>query len=256
MLASQSAQVDETLVRRLLGLGASRQTISMDGRRAVDFAAAAGRWNIVSMLDPDYILPASVDDSSGVDLAEEEESPQHLLDALRFGHWNVVEKFGPVLRDWPMSQRAQLFLDLSEHEDAAPRAWLLNHGLDANAQSVDGASLSSILLKRLPVGMHALRELIAAGAQMGGIGTLEPVFAAIERNSAPRAELETLAHDLIERGADPFAIDANSATFLARSVAFGSTLCLVDALLQARNRCECARSSGPHGLVCRARFAN
>ena len=31
-----------------------------DGKRAVDFAAAAGRWNIVALLDPDYSVPASV----------------------------------------------------------------------------------------------------------------------------------------------------------------------------------------------------
>jgi ankyrin repeat protein len=57
IIACQSRQACEASVRHLLLAGASRDLAASDGRRAVDFAAAAGRWNIVALLDPDYPLP-------------------------------------------------------------------------------------------------------------------------------------------------------------------------------------------------------
>jgi ankyrin repeat protein len=222
MLACQSAQADENIVRKLLALGVSRQSTTADGKRAVDFAAAAGRWNIVSLLDPDYLLPASVGDEAQPPDALSGDSPAHLLDALRFAHWHIVENFTSRLRDWPMPLRAQLFLDLAEHSDARTRAWLLDHGLDANAQLADGSSLLGAVLARLPARLAAARELFAAGAQATGVGILDNVFAALNRSDAPSATMENLALEMIERGADIFAADAQAETPLARSVAVGS----------------------------------
>ncbi len=222
MLASQSAHADEGIVRRLLSLGASRQNTTPDGRRAVDFAAAAGRWNIVSLLDPDYILPASVDDGALSSATTAEDSPAHLLDALRFAHWNIVDNFASTLRDWPMPQRAQLFQDLAEYDDSTARAWLLNHGLDPNADLADGTSLLQALLMRLPASLTALRELIAAGAQPSGSGILSALLQAPALVGAQRDTLETLVLDLIGRGADIFAADANAQTPLAQAVALGN----------------------------------
>ncbi len=230
MLACQSAQADESSVRRLLGLGTSRQTTTPDGKRAVDFAAAAGRWNIVSLLDPDYLLPANIDGAATPAASTREDSPAHLLDALRFAHWHIVDNFASTLRDWPMTQRAQLFFDLADHGDASARTWLLNHGLDANARLADGTSLLSALLARLPGSLDAACELVAAGAQATGADVLDGVFAALGADSAPRAALETLALAMIERGADMFAANANAETPLARAVARGS-LRIANALL-------------------------
>lgn len=229
MLACQSAQADESCVRRLLGLGASRQTTTPDGKRAVDFAAVAGRWNIVGLLDPDYLLPASIDGITAPAVAQQD-SPAHLLDALRFAHWHIVDNFASTLRDWPMAQRAQLYVDLADHGDASARTWLLGHGLDANAQLAEGTSLLGALLARLPASLDATCELVAAGAQATGVGMLDGVFAALSADSAPRAALETLALAMIERGADMFAANANAETPLARAVACGS-LRIANALL-------------------------
>ena len=60
IIACQSVKANEAIVRRLLEMGASRDVAVADGRRAVDFAAAAGRWNIVALIDPDYPRPQSV----------------------------------------------------------------------------------------------------------------------------------------------------------------------------------------------------
>ena len=222
MFAAESMHADAACVARLLALGASAQTQTPDGKRAVDFAAAAGRWSIVALLDPDYALPANVEASAVPSAASSPDSPAHLLDALRFGHWHIADNFADVQHGWPMAQRAQLFIDLAAHGDPAARLWLLDHGLDANARLPGGATLVSILLVQLPSSLTALREVLDAGAQTAGVGLLDPVLDALVRHPERRDELETLAAMMIERGADIFATDVNRQTLLVRSIGAGS----------------------------------
>ncbi len=222
MFAAESMNADDAFVERLLALGASRDTATAEGKRAVDFAAAAGRWSIVALLDPDYALPASVDTSAAPAAAASEDSPAHLLDALRFGHWQIAENIAETQRGWPMTQRAQLFVDLATHSDPAARTWLIDHGLDANARLAGGTTLAAALLMQLPTGLTALREAIDAGAQVTGVGVLDPVFDALVRHPERREELEALALTMIERGADIFAVDASRQTPLVRAIASGS----------------------------------
>ena len=219
MIASQSKRASEDTVRALLGLGAARSLAVADGRRAVDFAAAAGRWNIVALLDPNYPRPATVSDA-------QEHAPcaadslEHLRDALRFGNWNVVELFAGSVREWPPAERALLFVDLATHSDAATRRWLLNHGLDANAALADGTPMLRAVLAQLPATLPAALELVEAGAQIGGGEYLLRVSAALLQAGAAPA-LENFALDLIERGADCFAADANGRNALNHAVAAG-----------------------------------
>ena len=69
-LACQSAHAHADTVRALLTLGAEAKTPGSDGRSALDHAAAAGRWDLVALLDPDTPLPASLEPDAV--LAEEE----------------------------------------------------------------------------------------------------------------------------------------------------------------------------------------
>jgi len=230
MFAAESMYADDAFVAHLLALGASPATTTAEGKRAVDFAAAAGRWSVVKLLDPDYALPASVDAGATTAAVAREDSPAHLLDALRFGHWQIADGFAETQRSWPMARRAQLFLDLAEHRDPAARAWLLCHGLDVNATLPNGSTLVGALLAQLPMSLAALREAFDAGAQTSGVGVLGPVFDAIARKPDARAGLEALALAMIERGADIFAADTNAQTPLAGSIACGSAR-IADALL-------------------------
>ena len=91
IIACQSVKANEAIARRLLDMGASRDVAVADGRRAVDFAAAGGRWNIVALIDPDFPRPQNLATEAAPPV--DESSPEHLLDALRFGHWTVVERF-------------------------------------------------------------------------------------------------------------------------------------------------------------------
>jgi hypothetical protein len=229
IIASQSRKSGEATIRLLLQGGASPDIRTSDGKRAVDFAAAAGRWNIVALLDPDYPLPASVADATAAAPAGYV-SPPHLLDALRFGHWNVVETFEAAVRAWPLAEVERLYLELAEHEPPAPRIWLIDHGLRPQATDDAGTNMLDALLARLPGAADAACEWHEHGASPSGIHAIIRVCAALPGAGPLRPKLESLALEMIGIGADPFLPNGDGRTPLAHAVAAGSAL-VVQALL-------------------------
>jgi hypothetical protein len=241
-LACQSPRASADTVRALLALGAEPQAAGADGRSALDHAAAAGRWDLVTLLDPETPLPASL----SLDAAPEAgaDTPAHLLDALRFGHWAVASTFAGRVREWPQAQLAQLYLDLAAPGLDAGRRWLLEHGLDAEArlqpQLLDeaagedgeaplpplGRRLFDALLQQLPASTEAIENLLQAGATPAGAGLLAQALQRLE--DAPQAMALPLA--MLERGADPFGPDARERTPLHLAAALGH-LPLLQALL-------------------------
>lgn len=224
VIACQSRQAKAAAVRALLALGIDRQRPCHDGRRALEHAIAGGRWDLVALIDPDYPLPSSVSDG-GAHLTEAD-SPAHLLDALRFGHWTIAEGMRPRLGQWPQTELAGIWLELATHSDARPRQWLLNHGLRADAYTGRG-SLFDTVLQGLPDTATALAELLEAGANSGGAGVLRRVLEAARASSAERREeLLALALDLAQRGADSFAANEQGETAVHLAAGLGA-----DALL-------------------------
>jgi ankyrin repeat protein len=197
MIACQSRHAGEDAVRALLALGAERSVAGADGKRALDHAAAAGRWHIVALLDPAYPVPSSL-------VGELPSAPSahadHLLDALRFGHWNVAAEFVGVIGGWPATALADLYLDLADAAHARARDWLLNHGLDAATSVGSGATLLESLIERLPESHAALAELVARGAPVGGAALIARVLATATSSDADPSR--TLAAELLARGGD------------------------------------------------------
>jgi len=253
-LACQSPQAHGETVRALLALGAEPKAPGRDGRSALDHAAAAGRWDLVALLDPETPLPAS---HSRDVLAEGADTPAHLLDALRFGHWAVVSSFAERVREWPQAQLAQLYLDLTTPGLGAARRWLLEHGLDAETRLQPqlpadpeaaeapapalppqllpqllpqfppmGRRLFDALLQQLPASTEALDDLLQAGASPAGAGLLAQALSRL--NGA--AQSAALPLNLLERGADPFGPDARERTPLHLAVV-NAQLELLQALL-------------------------
>jgi uncharacterized protein len=217
IIASQSIKASEDIVRRLLDMGASREVAVADGRRAVDFAASAGRWSIVTLLDPSYPIPQSL--AHEATAGAQDDSVGHLLDALRFGHWNVVDRFERDVRGLSESTLANLFVELIAHNDPAPRRWLLTHGLSSDSV-VDGKSLLAHALNDLPSTLSAARDLLDAAAPCGGSSVVNRICRAIASGDH-REELQTLGMRLIDSGADTFAPDDAGTAPLANAVAAG-----------------------------------
>ncbi|WP_329741730.1 ankyrin repeat domain-containing protein [Dyella sp. A6] len=222
-LACQSPHAHADTVRALLALGAEPKTPGSDGRSALDHAAAAGRWDLVALLDPDTPLPSTLEPDTL--LTEGADTPAHLLDALRFGHWAVVSSFATRVREWSQAERAQLYLDLSDAGLSTARRWLLDHGLDAEARLATGASavpaddettpvtpaglrLFDALLSRLPASTEAVEDLMAAGATPAGADLLALALNHLQ-GSAQGAALPLA---MLERGADPFGPDVQGRT--------------------------------------------
>ncbi len=206
VLACQSPRANADCIQALLAMGADPWRKGSDGRSAIDHASAAGRWDLVALLDPQAQLPASHAGASQPEAGAD--TPPHLLDALRFAHWNVVARFGERVRSWPESELAALYLDLADHADAAPCAWLLEHGLGAEAHLDDGSRLFDVLLERLPGSAGAMRQLLDAGAMPTGAGRFARALARL--GEAPDGAPLALA--LLERGADPFGADTDGRT--------------------------------------------
>ncbi|PXV53132.1 hypothetical protein SAMN04487785_12424 [Dyella jiangningensis] len=239
-LACQSPQAHAEVVRALIALGAEPKTPGSNGRSALDYAAAAGRWDLVALLDPETPLPASLSMDA---LPEGADTPAHLLDGLRFGHWAVVSTFTQRVREWPQSQLAQLYLDLAGPGQSAARRWLLDHALDPEArlqpQLVDdaetaegvepslpplGRRLFDALLQQLPVATEAVEDLLHAGATPAGAGLLAQALLKLEDS----AQGSALPLAMLERGADPFGADARERTPVHLAATYGHA-----ALLQA-----------------------
>ena len=215
LLACQSPRADAETVRILLALGADPKRPGQDGRHALDHATSAGRWNLVALLDPDSPLPSS----HCHDLAPEPgaDSPEHLLDALRFGHWAAVSGFQVLARQWPQEQRVALYMQLLEPDQGQARQWLFDHGLDVNARSNAGQILSEAVLSHLPGAAEALHELLNKGLGIAGRGLLADAMSYM-RDAATGA---ALIPKLIERDGDLFGTDAAGMTPLHHAASHG-----------------------------------
>ncbi len=228
-LACQSPRAHAETVRALLGMGVDPRTPGSDGRSALDHAAAAGRWDLVALLDPATPLPASLSVDA---LAAGEDTPGHLLDALRFGHWAVVSTFNQRARAWTPAELARLYVELSAPGLGAARRWLLEHGLSAETHlegndGQRGQRLFDALLDRLPAATEAIDDLLQAGATPAGTGLLARALNHLDGD----AQAVGLPLALLERGADPFGPDERLRTPLHLAAAHGQAA-LVAALLE------------------------
>jgi ankyrin repeat protein len=228
IVACQSRHASEETVRALLSLGADRAPVGNDDKRALDHAADAGRWHVVALLDPAYPLPSSL----GVDApALHGASADHLLDALRFGHWNVAAEFTGLLGEWPPSALADLYFDLADAEHGQARIWLLNHGLRGDVAIGDGRLLGDALIDVLPASGAALAQWLTHGGAVGGAGLVARTLLQAP-GGTDGDEVRSLAREILRRGGDACGrAGAQQRTALHLAVAQGD-VALAESLLE------------------------
>jgi len=152
-LACRSDGASAPLVQRLLDAGVNADMADTDGRRAVDHAVEAGHWALVTLLEPDYPLPASVSD----DGADGQPPLDLLRAALRGGETDGLDA---LVRLLDSAQLGQLLLEpgLAEHPEQA--AWLLAQGADPNQRDAAGNTPLQCLIERLPHSLATLQVLL------------------------------------------------------------------------------------------------
>ncbi|MBB3226284.1 hypothetical protein FHW69_000874 [Luteibacter sp. Sphag1AF] len=226
ILACQSSRAQPATIRALLALGAQPKDAGPDGRSPLDHAASTGRWDLVALLDPDTPLPTSL--SEAVMPEAGADSPEHLVDALRFGHWAVASTFAGRVREWPQHELAAMYIDLCGSGLEGARRWLLDHGLQPEARLATiaaeedaptllaGRRLFDAVLTQLPNAADAATQLMRAGASPSGAGLLALAISRMEGNTD-----EPLTLAMLEAGADPFGTDARGRTPLHMAAATG-----------------------------------
>ncbi len=207
-IACQAAHTGSGVIAALLELGVDRHHAAADGRKPIDYAVAAGRWSHVLLLDPDYTIPASLVEND----EELTDAPPKLrlrlaLERERLGSAHaLLAADSPVVVFESPAEKTAFFLDI--HPRLAPPALrLLADAIPFDACDEHGASLMSHLLMQGPTAQDAIRTMLARGASPSGSGLLAAFLAA----ATPQDKTcETLALELVERGADTFGADAQS----------------------------------------------
>ena len=212
-LACAAEAPSAALVRRLLELGVDPRAIDNDGRSALDIASSAGRWTLVSAMDPTRALPPSLDGDDG----PPPDRPPLLL--LREGLLADADP-AELARLRPLLGAGELDALLADAEIAASTArveWLLRQGANPQAHVGGGPSPVWSALAQGIAGIDILRALFAHGGSPAGRGGLAR-FLAAGTASAASAAGEKFAIELLERGAAPFGPSAAGDPPLALAV--------------------------------------
>ncbi len=187
------------LVGDLRDLGLDPHALDAHGRSSLELAESAGRWNLVSLLDPRRALPAAMtDDTHG----ESERPPllllrEGLLDAAPPQHLQALAA-GLEPRDFDA-----LLADTEVAAEPARMRWLLLHGANPEVRLPAQALPVAARLQQGIAAIPALQVLFAAGASPAGAGGLADFLAACTPTTS-RHIGEAFALELLERGGDPF----------------------------------------------------
>ena len=225
-IACQAASCDTATVKALLALGVDPQQPAADGRRAIDHAVSAGRWAHVALLDPGYVLPAC--------LAENDEELQDAPPLMRLRLALDRESYATARELLPyalgtVAERVAFYLDQAPGLERGA-AQVLADALDPHACDEDGQALVWQVLALGPGAGPALVALLEKGAAPVGHGSLARYLNAALLDAELRPDAETLALELLARGADPFGAGADGAAPLLQALRLDWRR-LLDALL-------------------------
>ncbi|GMU42961.1 MAG: hypothetical protein AMXMBFR25_09470 [Lysobacterales bacterium] len=172
-LAAQAGNADAQTLKLLVGFGCNPELADRHGLRAADVAAAAGRWPLVRVLDPDYPLPSA-------HIADEPEEPAQapvriepdppgrlLVRAALQGRFPLYQELlqlpGLLGADLAAALRAAL-----PHQDRRYVEALLDAGHDPWARDDAGWSLWERLCGEPPTPLELLAALLERAERYPG----------------------------------------------------------------------------------------
>ena len=231
--AAEGAQVG--LVQQLLALEINPGLADAHGRRAVDMAAAAGRWAVVAALDPGYELPAAVSEqlAPGEPAASPgmlpDRAPLELLrEALGFGNTRGMDALARLCSP---RELGSLLCDPALLAQPEAVAWLLDQGADAEVSNAAGDIPAFILLDMGAPALASLQALLAAGGSLAGRGGLARWMVAASGNERAAAVMENFALEHLDAGLDSYGSSPAGDPPLSLAVRLG-WLALAERLLE------------------------
>jgi ankyrin repeat protein len=223
LLACAADNVTAELIARLLQLGIPADQADHAGRRAVDVAAAAGRWAVVAQLDADYPLPSAV--SGGVEETDggtrvlPDRPPLELLgEGLQQRRYDGLEA---LARLCTAEEMGTLLHDPQLALNPAALDWLLSHAASAEVANANGDLPIFALFDRGVEALESIKVLLRHAVSPAGAGGLGRLLAACVRQESASRGLEQFVLELLDRGADPFAASPGGDPPLALAVRLG-----------------------------------
>ncbi len=249
-LAVMAEDVSPLLIKRLVELGIAADATDPVGRRAVDYAAEAGRWRSwpcwtrpIRCRQPSVMAwPSAVKRPAPAACCRDRPPLTLLREALGFGN---TDGMAALARLCQPEELGGLLLDPELALEPRAVDWLLAHGADPYVRDACADTPMFALLSRGIDAVPALQVMLQRGLSPAGRGGLARFLAACAQHDQAARGLEQLALELLERGADPFAASPAGDPPLSLAVRLG-WLRLQQALLKAGVDRE-ARDS--HGMT-------
>ena len=201
LLACQAQTIQPALIQSLIEVGIAKEARDYQGLRAVDRASAAGHWSVVSLLDPEYPIPAAA-------VTDPNESQASLMtpDALTAVRLGLLTGQHDTIDEWAnqctSSQLGQLLHDPQLSLNSAAVEWLLERDADAHVKNPKGltpmSALCSLGTKAAASLQVYLRHMICP-AEPGMLARLLTAFVQQHDNSD---RYEQLCCQLVAIGAD------------------------------------------------------
>ncbi|HWS27543.1 MAG TPA: ankyrin repeat domain-containing protein [Xanthomonadales bacterium] len=212
-LAAQSGNAGVETLNLLLALGCPADACDQSGARAVDLAAAAGRWPLVRALDPEYPVPSShvADENEPPAPAAERIEPdlpgRLLVRAAMQGRFPLYQELLQI-PGISASELAEALRVASAHQDRRYVEAVLDQGFDAFARDGSGLSVWERLCAERPAPLHVL-ECLLEGAErnVNALASLLPGLCQLEFEAARGDQFDALRERALSL-ADPKACDA------------------------------------------------
>lgn len=238
-LAAQAGNANGETLELLLALGCPPDGQDAAGATAADVAAAAGRWPLVRVLDPDYPLPSShvADEHEGeaetVERIEPDPPGRLLVRAALQGRFPLYQELlqipGISCVDLAEALRAAL-----PHQDRRYIEALLDTGFDAYVRDGQGQSLWERLCAERPLPLYALNALLdrieraphASAVLIAGLYRIDSDALAADELAALRTSVLAVADlhrgELRGRPALSLAVEAMPESAIERLLALGA----------------------------------
>jgi len=211
-LAAQAHGADAETLSLLQALGCPPNALDQSGASAADLAAAAGRWPLVRVLNPEYVLPSThVEEPEANDAQApriEPDPPGRLLvRAALQGRFPLYQELLqiPGISATELAEALQVALP---HQDRRYIDALLDHGYDAFARPTPGPSLWERLCAARPLALYALEALLERlERNPNSAAVLLPGLCQVDASAAADDELQRLRARVFAIGGDLRAAD-------------------------------------------------